>query len=136
MNILLVEDTEIIRIFVTKFIKELGHQVIEAKDGLEGVNQILNQDIDFVFSDINMPHLDGIGLTKISKILKPLLPVVLISASYSDEQLKAAFAAGANLVTGKPTSSDVVNDLIINTNKNTKNNFKLENTSNLAGKLL
>lgn len=84
-TILLVEDEFIIRFTLADFLRDIGYQVLEAGDGVEGLD-ILNsgQVIDLVVTDVHMPgEIDGIELTKHSKMLAPHRPVVVCSAHIS-----------------------------------------------------
>ena len=81
-TILLVEDEFIIRFTLADFLRDIGYHVLEAGDGLEGLD-ILNsgQRIDLMVTDVQMPGgVDGLELAKHSKRLVPSRPVVVCSA--------------------------------------------------------
>jgi CheY-like chemotaxis protein len=81
-TILLVEDEFIIRFTLADFLRDVGYQVVEAGDGLEGLD-ILNsgQRIDLMVTDVQMPGgVDGLELAIHSKRLVPSRPVVVCSA--------------------------------------------------------
>ena len=64
-TILLVEDDESVRAFVSKALRIDRHQVIEAEDGEMGLQAFAESSgIDLVLSDIQMPVMDGIAMTK------------------------------------------------------------------------
>lgn len=84
-TILLVEDEFIIRFTLADFLRDIGYHVLEAGDGLEGLD-ILNsgQSIDLMVTDVHMPGgFDGIELAEHSKMLVPGRPVVVCSAHMS-----------------------------------------------------
>lgn len=103
MKVLLVEDNDIVRQILGMFLAQLGHNVIEADDGLNGIIHFLDHDnINAVLTDIHMPKMNGILLTKIIHGLNPSLPIIGISANYSEHEKEAMLAAGACYVNHKP----------------------------------
>ena len=60
-TILVVEDEAIIRDILQIVLKRMGHIVLEARDGAEGltVSREFNDRIDLVIADIRMPRMDG-----------------------------------------------------------------------------
>ena len=62
-TILLVEDETLLRLAASEHLREVGFTVVEAANGAEA-RAVLEAgvQIDLVFSDINMPVLDGVGL--------------------------------------------------------------------------
>jgi two-component system, chemotaxis family, sensor kinase CheA len=61
--ILLVEDSITIRTQVKRILESAGYQVMAAVDGLDGFNKLKANNFDAVVSDVQMPNLDGLGLT-------------------------------------------------------------------------
>jgi DNA-binding NtrC family response regulator len=80
-NILVIEDEAAIRRVLTKILSEESdtYQVDEAEDGLIGIEKIKNEDFDLVLCDIKMPKMDGIEVLEAIKMIKPEIPVVMIS---------------------------------------------------------
>lgn len=64
MSVLLVEDNAINRVVATKMLEKLGHQVVEAHNGLEGVALAKSTVFDAILMDISMPELDGVSATQ------------------------------------------------------------------------
>lgn len=63
MNILLVEDDRDNRIQMGKFLRELGHRVVECDNGHDAI-KLLNDSFHMVMSDIKMPRMSGIELLR------------------------------------------------------------------------
>ncbi|MFT4684570.1 MAG: two-component system nitrogen regulation response regulator NtrX [Urechidicola sp.] len=80
-KILIIEDESAIRRVLKKIISEENdtYQVEEAEDGLEGIEKIKNNDYDLVLCDIKMPKMDGVEVLEKAKMIKPEIPMVMIS---------------------------------------------------------
>lgn len=80
-KILIIEDEAAIRRVLKKIISEENDSYIvdEAEDGLQGLEMIKNQDFDLILCDIKMPKMDGVEVLQKAKILKPEIPIVMIS---------------------------------------------------------
>jgi two-component system chemotaxis response regulator CheY len=87
-KILIVDDSSMMRLVVSKAAKKEGYEVIEANDGKEGLKQLLkHDDIALILSDINMPVMDGLEM--VSKIKEndtlKYIPIVMLTTERSDE---------------------------------------------------
>ena len=92
MNILLADDDKNFGIVLKNELEEEGYSVELVNDGVEAVLHFIEDPYDLVLIDIKMPKLDGIGVLKIIKKLKPAIPVIIFSGntgfSYIEEMLK------------------------------------------------
>lgn len=80
-KILIIEDEASIRRVLNKILSEESdtYEVEEAEDGLQGIEMIKKDDFGLVLCDIKMPKMDGVEVLEAIKILKPEIPVVMIS---------------------------------------------------------
>lgn len=80
-KILIIEDEAAIRRVLVKILTEENdtYEVIEAADGLEGIEFIKKEDFDLVLCDIKMPKMDGVEVLEAVKKIKPEIPMVMIS---------------------------------------------------------
>ena len=80
-KILIIEDEAAIRRVLVKIISEesTDYEVDEAEDGLVGLEMVKKKDYDLIMSDIKMPKMDGVEVLSKIKVLKPEVPVVMIS---------------------------------------------------------
>jgi len=62
-TILLVEDSIATRIQEKRILEAAGYRVITAVDGLDGLQKLRSHSVDAVVTDVQMPNLDGLGLT-------------------------------------------------------------------------
>ncbi len=65
IRVLLVEDNAANRFLIRVVLEKFKHEVIEAVDGIEALNIMLEDQFDLILSDVQMPKLDGYRLTKI-----------------------------------------------------------------------
>ena len=79
-RILIVEDDADIREGVEIYLKNQGYQVIQAKDGVEGLEQIEKNEIDLAIVDIMMPRMDGITMMMKVREKGCDFPVIMLSA--------------------------------------------------------
>ncbi len=73
-RILVVDDEALVRETIRVDLMEAGYEVVEARNGLEGVRQFQNGAIDLVISDLVMDEMDGLGVLK---EIKKYLPIPL-----------------------------------------------------------
>ncbi|MEK7433203.1 MAG: response regulator [Cyanobacteriota bacterium] len=95
---LVVDDSVILRNLQKGILESAGFQVILAKNGLEGKNNIEKHNPDIIITDIEMPEMDGITLTKWIKDTPEYkkTPVVMITSHSSDEDKKRCMESGAD----------------------------------------
>jgi len=89
-SILLAEDDESVRAFVTRALESDGHNVDAAEDGGEAM-EILTREkgaFDLLLSDIKMPMMDGIALTLNAARDWPDLKILLMTG-FADQRERA-----------------------------------------------
>lgn len=96
--VLVVEDSITVRSMLRNFIETAGFTVKTAVDGLEAYNFLQNEIFDIVVSDIEMPRMNGFELTVKIREDKSLsdMPVILVTALETADDLKRGMDAGAN----------------------------------------
>ena len=63
-RIIIIEDETDLREILVEELKDAGHDILEACDGLEGLAMIQAEDPEVIISDIGMPRMDGCELRK------------------------------------------------------------------------
>ena len=58
-TILTVDDSRAVRTIVSKQVKDLGFEVVEAEDGIQGLAKLAECQFDLVILDVTMPNMDG-----------------------------------------------------------------------------
>jgi CheY-like chemotaxis protein len=79
--------------------------VAEAADGVEGIAAVDDHAPDIVVTDLQMPNLDGIGLTRALRAMHGDLPIVMVTGLPGDEVVERAHRAGVTAFlpkTGSP----------------------------------
>jgi DNA-binding response OmpR family regulator len=114
-SILLVEDNEDFRFYLKDNLR-LQYKVFEASDGKEGWQKTLAHHPQLIVSDINMPNMDGIELTKKIKSDKRTShgPIILLTALTGEEDQLKGLGTGANDYITKPFNFEVLNAKINN----------------------
>jgi len=92
--ILLVEDGAPVRYAFAQILRNHGHIVIEAADGLEALDLLEKYHIHLVVTDLVLPNLSGFHLVARIRSTWPDIPIVIMSAYFSE-------AAGQVLLEGK-----------------------------------
>lgn len=82
MRILIVDDTEASLEIISNMARSLGHEVIEARDGMEAVKSAVEKLPHLVLMDVRMPGVDGMQAAAAIRNISPLdsLPIVMMSA--------------------------------------------------------
>jgi DNA-binding NarL/FixJ family response regulator len=111
LTIVVVDDAPDYRLIVRYVLAPLSDAVTivgEAEDGEEGLALVRRERPDIVVTDLMMPRLNGLELTKRIKEEWPQTKVILIT-SYSDEAYQvAAFASGADAFVNKQVLSSTL----------------------------
>lgn len=109
-RVLIVEDNEQNRILMRTLLKHLNCEILEAKDGKEGIKISKEQKPDLIFMDIQMPELDGLEATKILKNDPETKDIkIIIVTSYAMKRDKEkAFEVGVDDYISKPINIEDV----------------------------
>jgi signal transduction histidine kinase/ligand-binding sensor domain-containing protein/DNA-binding response OmpR family regulator len=118
-QILVVDDNATNRLIMETQLRQWKYIPLIAESGAEALAILSSKQVDLVISDLNMPEMDGITLTKKIKGLNPDLPVILLSSV--DNQESKLEAKLFNVILTKPAKYHVLYRHIIEQLKNDKN---------------
>ena len=111
-RLLVVDDSELNRIVVSRIMESEGAQVETANDGLDAVARVraAPDGYDAVLMDVQMPELDGIEATRrIRSIARcSSLPIIAVTAGALAAERQLVLDAGVNDVISKPFDPEVV----------------------------
>lgn len=102
LQILVAEDEFYIRDLICKHLDKSGYTPICAKDGLEAMNVFENNHIDLVITDVMMPHMDGITLSKKIRQNNKNIPIIILTALDTFSDKEKGFTSGVDDYMVKP----------------------------------
>ena len=114
MRTLIIDDSVVIRRFIERLLRQAGLHISElhqAGNGIEALEILRTiSSFDLIFSDINMPGMDGMEFLKQRYLqhLAPAVPIIMITAEASETLLLRVKSAGASGYLRKPFTSDQV----------------------------
>lgn len=103
-RILIVDDVEANRTLLAELLEALTFETIQATNGQECIEQAIAWQPNLILMDVVMPVLDGLEAIQQIRCIPQLqnIPVIIISASATDEELARGREAGANGFVSKP----------------------------------
>ena len=111
--ILLVEDNAINRLVAQKSLGYYNCTVTEAKNGVESVKILKNQQFDIILMDIIMPEMDGIEATKIIREeLKITTPIIAFTANAFKSEIDKFIVIGMDDYVIKPYDENILIETI------------------------
>lgn len=114
-NILVVEDNEINQALIVDMLNILDiHNIDVSNNGQEAMEYFTERDYDMVLTDIQMPVMDGVELTKKIRGLGSEIPIVALTANVLDDQLEAYYDVGINDYLAKPLSFGDLSTMMVN----------------------
>jgi len=111
-KILAVDDEEVILDSFRKILVFAGYSVDTVEKGPEALSLVKKNDYDFVFTDLKMPEMDGVEVTKAVKHLRPDIDVIVITGYASIETAVATMKYGAMDYVQKPFTEDELVDFV------------------------
>ncbi|HIO97108.1 MAG TPA: hybrid sensor histidine kinase/response regulator, partial [Leucothrix sp.] len=107
-QILVVDDSLSNRKALSLIIEQLDYDVLTAVDGLDALNIINDKHIDMVFTDLEMPRMNGLELTQAIRVwdVKKDLPIVMVTSRTTAKHRDLATKAGVDDYLTKPVVTD------------------------------
>jgi putative nucleotidyltransferase with HDIG domain len=102
LSILIVDDDEGCRSYLTEALRILGYQPREAEDAGAALRQLAEQLPDLICTDLRMPGMDGYEFAELVHSVAPEVPLVVVSGCTADELATAAVRMGASACLAKP----------------------------------
>ncbi|MEQ7415385.1 response regulator [Xanthomonas campestris pv. campestris] len=109
-RILLVDDTDVVRMMVSEVLSDAGYHVIEAENADGALAQLrADAHIDMVVSDVGLPGMNGRDMADVARDLRPGLPILFITGYAENAATRQEFLAEGMALLPKPFS---LNDLL------------------------
>ncbi len=103
-KILLVEDEATLSMIVADMLRREGYEVMQARDGVEGLPLFEAERPDAVIADVMMPRMDGFQMVKRLRKADDVVPVLFLTARGAIDDIVAGLELGANDYLKKPFS--------------------------------
>jgi two-component system chemotaxis response regulator CheY len=96
-TVLTIDDSRTMRDMLLMALSEAGYRVLQAVDGVDGLETLAAEGADVVITDINMPRLDGFGFIEGMRAdpRNRSIPVLVLTTESDDAKKARARAAGA-----------------------------------------
>ena len=101
-RLLIVDDDEEIRELLVFDIQSSGYTVDSAKDGEEGLKKAVENNYDLILLDVMMPKMNGYDVCKNIRLVKPKVPVLMLTAKGTIHDKTEGFEVGADDYLVKP----------------------------------
>lgn len=113
MKILIVDDDKTTRRLLSLYLKRKGYETVTAENGLEAMEKVGTEDINLIVTDLNMPYMDGIELTKTLKSSSwSSIPIIMVTTEADEEEKKKGREAGIDDYLVKPANAEQIHESI------------------------
>ena len=113
-TILVVEDSDDIRLLLKMALEMKGYRVVEAADGRQAIERAVKEGPQLILMDLSMPLMDGWEATRKLRQLEQFreTPIVAVSAHGSGMMRAAAIQAGCDAVFQKPVDNHAMDRIL------------------------
>ncbi len=101
-RLLIVDDDRDIRELLVYDIKSSGYMVDSAEDGEEGLKKAVQNNYDLILLDVMMPKMNGYDVCKNIRLVKPKVPILMLTAKGTISDKTEGFDVGADDYLVKP----------------------------------
>jgi PAS domain S-box-containing protein len=136
LNVLLVEDNDINRLYAGSILKNWNCKVDIAENGLVAIEKVKNNLYDVVLMDVQMPVMDGYEATRAIRLLdapKSEVPIVALTANATKPDVEKCLSAGMNAYLSKPFTPDDLRRKIIDDLKIKPSLSRIQNNAKNLG---
>lgn len=115
MKTLIIDDSSTMRIIISRALKDLGHEIVQAEDGKQGLEVAKAQEnLAFIFVDWNMPVMNGYEFVVAARADEKLkaIPIIMATTENERENIQKALDAGANEFILKPFTKESIQEKI------------------------
>jgi CheY-like chemotaxis protein len=113
LQVLVIDDDAVVGRSFDRVLSGKGYQVVTALSGEEAMETMNERDFDVVFTDIRMPGMDGLEVTRSIKARCPWTPVVVITGYGTEENESRASVLGANGFVRKPLTPEMIESVTL-----------------------
>lgn len=116
LKVLVVDDSTIMVKIITNVLNNLGvkrENMITGQDGKEALEKFKQNQVDIIFTDWNMPIMNGLELIKQIRIINKDIKIIMITTEAEKTSIISALKAGANNYVIKPFNADTLKTKLI-----------------------
>jgi two-component system chemotaxis response regulator CheY len=111
LKVLIVDDSSVMRKILERSLRQAWKNgidsVVEASDGGEAMDKLGGEPVEIIFSDINMPNVNGMDfLRKLRESPHKDLPVIMVSTEGGEKTVREAISLGAKGFIRKPFTAE------------------------------
>jgi two-component system chemotaxis response regulator CheY len=111
MRALVIDDSRAVRLIIGQILREVGMEVVEAGDGVEGLEQMKRHpDVALVLVDWNMPQMNGLDFIRALRAQRGdgAVRILMVTSEAEGGQVARALDAGADEYVMKPFTREVL----------------------------
>jgi DNA-binding response OmpR family regulator len=125
-GILIVDDERNIRVTLSRALEDMGLEIAEAADGEDALSQLAGKRFKVLLLDLMLPGIDGMEVLRRVRKMRPVMPVIIMTAHGTIEYAVEAMKLGAVDFIEKPFSPDEIRSLVSHVAQSVKNTEQLE----------
>jgi CheY-like chemotaxis protein len=110
--ILVIEDSSFMRNKICNILKRDSYEIIEADNGIKGLQTALERSPDCVLLDLIMPGMDGVKLLMTLRERGAGSPVIVVTADIQESTIKQCRELGAAAVVNKPPAEEELRNTV------------------------
>ncbi|MFQ6613893.1 MAG: response regulator transcription factor [Fidelibacterota bacterium] len=113
-RILVVDDDPNIVNLIRAFLTKIGFEIMEANDGLDGLQKARTEKPDLIILDVMLPKLDGFKLSRLLKFDETFqnTPILMLTAKSDEKDERTGKAMGADAYLTKPFKNQQLIDQV------------------------
>ena len=102
LTVLAVDDDPLVLSVVDLMLRGAGHRACMVASGQDALDALAESRFDLVLSDVRMPGMDGVELSRRIRASYPLLPVIRMTGFLSEHSIDSVRESGVEHVVSKP----------------------------------
>jgi CheY-like chemotaxis protein len=110
LKILIADDNNTERLILSRVLENIGHKVVQAKDGINAISEFEKHAPDLVFLDVLMPGYDGYEVAEIiiKESSRPWFPIIFLTSLTEASDLAKCIDAGGDDFVSKPINRIII----------------------------
>ena len=107
-KILLIDDSEMVLQILGAMIEDVGYELETASDGMQGLEELGENDYDCLITDLNMPVMDGYTFIKKVREMEKYsdTPIIIVTTEKEASDKEKGFEVGADIYLVKPVQKE------------------------------